>query len=266
MSNSKRWLITGVSSGIGEALAKAVINRGDTVIGCARNAADVAKFEAIAPGRTNDIQVDVTRPEDIKRAVALAVAEGPLDVVVNNAGQSVFGALEEVSLEEMKSIFDVNVFGPWVLAQAVLPHFRERGRGQLVHMSSGCGLIGMPGLSAYCASKHALEGFSEALAAEVAQFGIKLLLVEPGAVATKFISHGTREAAHKNPAYEWLSGNGKAGLEGFYANYATPPEKVAEAVLAALDKPEQPLRILVGDDLRDTVRQKADQINKLATQ
>lgn len=264
MNKAKRWFITGVSSGIGESLAEAVLERGDFVVGCARNAADVAKFEAKKPGRTKGLQLDVTRPDDIKQAIKLAIAEGPLDVVVSNAGQSVFGALEEVSLEEMKSLFETNVFGPWAVAQAVLPHFRERGQGQLVHISSGCGLLGMPGLSAYCASKFALEGFSEALAGEVAQFGIKVLIVEPGAVATRFISHGTRVAARKLPEYAWLSGNGKAPLESFYAGYATPPAQVAKAIFAALDNPEPPLRILVGDDLRGSVRQKAEQLTGLA--
>lgn len=266
MNSSKRWLITGVSSGIGKSLAEAALERGDIVFGCARSDSDVANFSALAPGRAKGIQLDVTITGEIKRAVDRALSEGPLDVVVSNAGQSIFGAFEETTIAEAKSIFEVNVFGPWALAQAVLPHFRGRGRGQLVHISSGMGLFGMPGLSAYSASKFALEGFSESLALEVAQFGIKILLVEPGAVATRFISHGTREATHRMPEYSWLSGGGKSTLEGFYAEYATPPEQVAKAIFSALDNPDHPLRLLVGDDMRDPTRMKAEQLQKLAQQ
>lgn len=264
MSESKRWLITGVSSGIGRAMAEAVIKRGDFVVGCARSEEDVAGFEALAPGQTKGVQLDLSRADDVEQAVNRIVAEGPLDVVVNNAGQSIYGAFEETSLAEVKALFDVNVFGPWALAQAVLPHFRERRSGQLIHMSSGCGLNGMPGLSAYCASKFALEGFSEALSFEAAQFGIKLLIVEPGAVATKFISHGTREAARRMPEYSFLSGEGKAGLEGYYATCASSPESVVEAIFTALDNPQPPLRILVGDDVREPVRAKGEQVLELA--
>ena len=259
MSNPRRWLITGVSSGIGRAIAEAALDRGDAVVGCARKEAGVAGFASTSE-RATGIQLDVTRPDDIQQAVDRALADGPLDVVVNNAGQSLFGAFEEVSLPELKSLFDVNVFGPWLVAQAVLPHFRERGKGHLVHISSGMGLVSMPGLSAYSATKFALEGFSEGLAAEVAQFGIKLLLVEPGAVAGKFISHGTGETATRLPEYEWLSGRGKEPLQSYYEQVTTTPEQVAEAILAAIDNPEQSLRLVVGEDMRETVRMKAEQL------
>lgn len=264
MSKTRRWLITGISSGIGQALAEAALERGDTVYGTARRPEDVAKFEARAPGRSKGVQLDVTRHADIGQVVERIVSEGPLDVVVANAGQSIFGALEETSVEEVKALFDVNVIGPWALAQAVLPHFRKQGTGQLVHMSSGCGLNGMAGLGAYCASKFALEGFSEALAQEVAQFGIRLLLVEPGAVATQFISHGTHEAARRMPEYGFLSGQGKSLLEGYYATSALPAQDVAARILAAIDNPDQPLRLLIGDDQRDSVRAKGEQITQLA--
>ena len=260
MSEPKRWLITGISSGIGQALAQAALKRGDTVVGCARNAADVAKFEALAPGRSIGVQLDVSKTDEIDRVIERVAAGGPLDIVVNNAGQSLFGAFEEVSIAEVKALFDVNVFGPWALARAVLPHFRARGQGQLVQVSSACGLNGMAGLSAYCASKFALEGFSEALAFEAAQFGVKLLLVEPGAVATRFISHGTHEAGRRMPEYSFLSGQGKAVLEGYYATSASPPERVAEAILGALDNPQAPLRLLVGEDTHEGVRAKGEQL------
>lgn len=260
MTGAKRWFITGVSSGIGEALAEAALARGDSVVGCARSADDVARFAAKAPGRSVGMQLDVTRPDDVKKVVAAAIALGPIDIVVNNAGQSRFGAFEETSLEEAKGLFDINVFGPWAVAQAVLPHMRQRGGGQLIHISSALGLFGMAGLSAYSASKFALEGFSEALAQEVAAFGIKLLLVEPGAVATKFISHGTKEVARRMPEYAFISGKGKSTLEGYYAAYATAPQQVAEIILTTIAGAEPPLRVVVGPDAQGSVRAKVAQL------
>ena len=121
-----------------------------------------------------------------------------------------------------------------------------------------------PELSHYAASKHALEGFSESMAQEIGAFGIKLLLVEPGAVATKFISHGTREAARRMPEYSFISGTGKSGLEGYYASAASSPEEVVTAIFAALDSPEPPLRVIVGDDLRGTLHGKGEQLLQLA--
>lgn len=260
MTGAKRWFITGVSSGIGEALAEAALARGDSVVGCARSSDDVARFAAKAPGRSIGMQLDVTRPDDVKRVVAAAIAAGSLDIVVNNAGQSRFGAFEETSIEEAKGLFDINVFGPWAVAQAVLPHLRQRGGGQLIHISSALGLFGMAGLSAYSASKFALEGFSEALAQEVAAFGIKLLLVEPGAVATKFISHGTREVSRRMPEYAFVSGNGKSTLEGYYASYASSPQQVADAILSTIASAEPPLRLIVGVDAQGSVQAKVSQL------
>lgn len=252
----RRWFITGVSSGIGAALAQAALARGDSVVGVARDPEAVRRFEALAPGRTEGVRLDVSHPAEVAAAVARAIEGGPLDVVVSNAGQSLFGAFEEVSIGEARALFDVNVFGPWAVAQAVLPHFRARGGGQLVHISSGCGVSGMPGLSAYCASKFALEGFSEAMAGEIAAFGVRLMLVEPGAVATRFISHGTREAGRRMPEYGFLSGQGKAPLDAYYQDAAASPESVAAAILKALDQAEPPLRLVLGEDVRPGVREK----------
>ncbi|GGC02904.1 short-chain dehydrogenase/reductase [Novosphingobium endophyticum] len=264
MTGERRWFITGISSGIGQALAHAALAAGDSVIGTARDDNTIARFEESSPGRAIGIRLDVSRLADIAGAVDRALTHGPVDILVNNAGQSLFGAFEEVPVEEARALFDVNVFGPWALARAMLPHFRARGAGQFVHVSSGCGLNGTPGLSAYCASKFALEGFSETLALEIAGFGLRVMIVEPGAVATRFISHGTREAGSPIEAYAALSGSGKAMLEGYYATAASTPESVADAIMAALAAPEPPLRLLVGDDGRPAVLQKADHLRMIA--
>lgn len=256
MGSKQRWLITGVSSGIGAALAGAALARGDDVVGTTRDDEALARFEAQAPGRAIGLRLDMA---DMARGEADGRLDevGPIDILVNNAGQSLFGAFEETAVAEAKALFEVNVFGPWVMTQALLPQFRERGNGTIINISSGCGLSGTPGLSAYCASKFALEGFTETLAQEVAAFGIRTMLVEPGAIATRFISHGTREAGRRIAAYGFLSGQGKAMLDGYYAVAASPPERVADAIMAALDASDLPLRLPIGEDMRGALRQKA---------
>ncbi|KKW91917.1 SDR family oxidoreductase [Sphingobium chungbukense] len=260
----RRWLITGISSGIGAALAKAALTQGDHVIGTARDAQAIAAFEAEGAGRAKGIVADMSDAAQIARLASETLAAGPVDILVNNAGQSLFGAVEEVDLDDARRLFEVNFFGPWALTQALLPHFRSRGSGTIVQLSSGCGLTGTPGLGAYCASKFALEGLTETLALEVAAFGIRAMLVEPGAIATRFISHGTREAQVRIADYGFLSGQGKAVLDSYYAAAASPPEAVAEAILTALDGETLPLRLPVGEDMRGALAQKASALAALA--
>ena len=264
MVGQKHWFITGISSGIGAALAKAVLERGDRVTGTARSAEARAQFEGLAPGRAHGILLDMADQAGLEAAAASAWREAPVDVLVNNAGQSLFGAFEEVSAEETRKLFEVNVFGPWTLTRAMLPLMRERGTGTVVQLSSGCGLYGLAGLSAYCASKFALEGFSEALAQEVAGFGLKVMIVEPGAVATRFISHGTKEATQRLDSYGFVSGQGKSILDAYYETGAVSPESVARDILAALDGPEVPLRLLLGTDNKGGVLAKLNAIKALA--
>jgi NAD(P)-dependent dehydrogenase (short-subunit alcohol dehydrogenase family) len=261
----RNWFITGVSSGIGAALARSALGRGDTVIGTVRRKDALAPFESLAPGRAHALMLDVEQPEQIAPAVSAAVARaGHIDVVVNNAGRSHYGALEEIALNDAQGLFAANVFGPMQVMQAFLPHLRARGGGSIVNLSSGCGLFGVPGLSAYCASKFALEGLSEALAAEVAPFGIRVMLVEPGAVSGQFISHGTGEAANRLPEYAGVTGMGKAAFDEMYATMADSPEQVAQAILAAVDQPDLPLRLIVGDSVKYGARMKAEAFAALA--
>ncbi len=264
MNGPRRWLITGVSSGIGAALADLALARGDTVIGCARDAQRLSEFEASAPGRAIGLRLDLSVADAVGPALQRVIAAGPLDVVVSNAGQGLFGAFEETSISEAKALFDINVFGPWAVAQAVLPHMRERRAGQIVHISSGVGLTGMAGMSAYSASKFALEGLSEALAQEIAAFGIKLLIVEPGAVKTPFITSGTKETASRIDDYAFISGEGRSSLAGYYEASASTPQAVADAVLAAIDQSNQPLRLLVGEDLKQAVHGKGEHLVAIA--
>ncbi|MFE3288415.1 SDR family oxidoreductase, partial [Streptomyces sp. NPDC059233] len=181
------WLITGASSGFGRTLTEAALAAGDTVVAAARRTQSLEALAAEHPERLVPLAVDVS---DVARAEA-AVAEvvdrfGRIDVLVNNAGRGLIGAVEETSDAELRDLMDLHFFGPAALTRAVLPHMRARKSGAVVQMSSMGGRLSFPGVGAYSATKFALEGLTEALAGEVAAFGIKALIVEPGAFRTGF--------------------------------------------------------------------------------
>jgi NAD(P)-dependent dehydrogenase (short-subunit alcohol dehydrogenase family) len=262
----RNWLITGVSGGIGLALAQAALEAGDAVAGAVRREEDAQAFEALAPGRAHALMLDVDRRPDIMPAVVDAIAAlGHLDILVNNAGCSLFGAIEEVELAEAEAVFATNVFGPMAVVQAALPHMRARRKGVIVNISSGCGVNAVPGIGVYSASKFALEGLSEALAMEVQPFGLKVMIVEPGAINTRFISHGTRNSSRRLDAYAPLSGAGKEVLNAYYEVGGEPPETVAKAILGALASPEPPLRLMLGRDNRAMIRNKFETLLALAS-
>jgi NAD(P)-dependent dehydrogenase (short-subunit alcohol dehydrogenase family) len=179
------WLITGANSGFGRAITEAAVAAGDTVVATARNVENLNELISAHPGRVDTLSLDVTNP-GAAAAVAADVAGryGQIDVLVNNAGRSHVGALEETTDAELRAMFDVGVFGPAALIRAVLPHMRARGSGTIVQISSMGGQMSFAGFSAYSATKFALEGMSEALADEVRPLGIRVLIVEPGAFRT----------------------------------------------------------------------------------
>jgi NAD(P)-dependent dehydrogenase (short-subunit alcohol dehydrogenase family) len=192
-----------------------------------------------------------------------ALTSERIDVLVNNAGIGMVGAVEECSIDEARSVFEANFFGALRLIQAFLPRMRSQQSGRIINVSSGVGLMGMPGMPIYSASKQALEGLSEALAGEVAPFGIKVTLVEPGAVLSNFIGSGMLEAQHRLADYASFTGHGRAGLARYYETQAAKPEMVAQAVLAIADDPAPPLRKLVGTDVLQSARAKHEQMRSL---
>ena len=259
----ERWFITGVSSGIGRAIAEAALNRGDRVVGTVRKAVDLAPFEALGED-AHALLLDLDRTETAHAVATEAIALlGDVDVVVCNAARSLFGAIEETSTQEMQALFTTNLFGQHAVMRAFLPHFRARGRGRIVAISSGAGIGATPGVGVYSATKFALEGLCEALSQEVADFGIAVTLIEPGAIASRFISHGTQDVAGRMPAYAALSGGGKDGLQIYYETAASPAS-VADAVLAAMDMDRPPLRVPVGPDTMATIRNRAAALQALA--
>lgn len=247
------WLITGASSGFGMALAEAALANGDKVAATARRMEKLEDLLQQAPERAYAVALDVTDPQSVSRAVDEVIERfGRVDVLVNNAGHGQVGAVEETTEEELRGIFDVHVFGPAALVRAVLPSMREQSSGAIVQMSSFGGQVSYPGFSAYCATKFALEGFSEALAGEVSPFGIKILIVEPGAFRTGF-SGGALVQSQEMPEYKETAGQTRHMITGVDGTQPGDPAKAAQAIIEALDAENTPLHLPLGADAVDGI-------------
>lgn len=271
MSDQKRkWLITGVSSGLGRALALAALARGDTVIGTLRQAGQLAGFEALAPGRAIAVRLDVTDKDQVRDVVAGAIEQaGGIDVVVNNAGYGLSGAAEELSDAEMRHQMETNFFGLVAVTQAALPFMRAQRRGHFVNISSVAGYKGILGMSAYSASKFAVEGFSESLAAEAGHLGIKVTIVEPGAFRTNWSSDtAIVRSARVIEDYAATAGVVRAGLSQMDGRQQNDPAKGAEAIIQAVEAEAPPLRLPLGSDsvtyLRDKLAAMAKELEAWA--
>ncbi|MET7757148.1 oxidoreductase [Streptomyces sp. NPDC005389] len=257
---SKVWLITGANSGFGRAFAEAAIAAGDIVVAAARRTETLDDLVAAHPDQVDPVALDVTDTAAVDTVVAeVAERHGRIDVLVNNAGRTHVGSVEETSDAELRSLFDVHVFGPAALARAVLPHMRARRSGAIVQLSSVGGQMSMAGFGAYSATKFALEGMSEALAAEVRPLGIDVLIVEPGAFRTSLF--GNHSLSGDGIAdYTETVGATRAFVETGGGLQEGDPAKAAAAVLAALNADETPLRLALGDDSIDTILGHLDQV------
>ncbi|MDB5985165.1 MAG: short-chain dehydrogenase/reductase [Nevskia sp.] len=246
----KTWLITGVSSGFGRALAQAALKRGDHVVGTVRRAADKESFEALLPGFAQAVLLDVTDEAAVKRVVAQVERDcGVIDVLVNNAGYGLVAGVEEASLAEIRAQFEVNVYGAVAMMQAVLPAMRARRGGRIVNVTSVSGLVGWPSLGIYSGSKFALEGICETLAQEVAEFGIKVIMIEPGGFRTEFAGRSRVVAAQPIADYDTTAtGNCKRLLDEHAGHERGDPDQAAQAILTVVDASEPPLRLLLGAD------------------
>ncbi|MFB6572737.1 oxidoreductase [Streptomyces noursei] len=251
---SRTWLVTGASSGFGRAIVEAAVAAGDFVVAAARRTAALDELVAAHPGRVVAQRLDVTDVAAAESAVGELVERyGRIDVLVNNAGRGVVGAVEETTDRELREVMDLHLFGPAALTRAVLPHMRRRRSGAIVQMSSMGGRFAFAGVGAYCASKFALEGLSEALAAEVAPLGIKVLIVEPGAFRTGFAAAGALRQSAALPAYEEMVGPVRASLAASDGEQPGDPAKAAAALLTALDAEHTPLRLPLGNDAADAL-------------
>jgi NAD(P)-dependent dehydrogenase (short-subunit alcohol dehydrogenase family) len=247
------WLVTGAGSGFGRAVTEAAVAAGDVVVATGRRPDALADLVTAHPDQVEALRLDVT--DGTEAAAVVQDVErryGRIDVLVNNAGRGQVGAAEETTDEELRALFELHVFGPAALVRAVLPGMRARGSGAIVQLSSFGGQVAYPGFSAYCATKFALEGYSEALAAEVAPLGIRVLVVEPGAFRTGFSGAGLVESASL-PAYEATVGPTRTMIKGIDGTQPGDPAKAAAAILAALDAGTTPLRLPLGDDAVDGI-------------
>ncbi|GII32944.1 SDR family NAD(P)-dependent oxidoreductase [Planotetraspora mira] len=240
---SKVWFVTGTSRGFGHAFAIAALRRGDRVAATARDTESLKHLAESYGDAVLPLQLDVTDRAGVGAAVAAAHERfGRLDVVVNNAGYGLFGAVEELSEQQIRDQMETNFFGALRVTQAVLPILRTQGSGHLIQISTTGGIAAFPTLGGYHASKWALEGLSESLAQEVAGFGIKVTLVEPGRFDTDWLG-SSAVLADPNPVYEEVK---KAVHAAVSADPVGDPEAASLALLQIVDAEQPPLRVLFG--------------------
>jgi NAD(P)-dependent dehydrogenase (short-subunit alcohol dehydrogenase family) len=257
---SRVWLITGSSSGFGREIADAALARGDSVVATARRPETLADLAASAPDRVLVVGLDVTRADQIEAAVAAALERfGQIDVLVNNAGYGSVGAVEEIDMADLRGLMETMFFGAVALTQAVLPHMRERRGGAIVQISSMGGQLSPPGFGAYCSAKFALEAMSESLATEAEPYGIRVLIVEPGAFRTEF-GGGRMHRSRDSGLYTDTAGQNRAYMDGADGTQPGDPHKAAAAIVSALDAADAPLRLALGDDAVDAIRAKHERL------
>lgn len=244
IKTSKVWFVTGASSGIGQAVARAALDRGEDVVAVSRSADGAAEL-AGCRGRALTIAADIRDETAVRDAVDRAVEHfGRIDVVVNAAGYGLFGAVEEVSDAQARALFDTNVFGSLNVLRAAMPVLRAQRRGHVVQGSSVYGQFAHAGVGLLAATKHAVEGLSDAFAAEVNPLGIRVTILEPGFTATSFLAN--LHTAQPLPAYEGTVGEIRSALGTLPASAFGRPEDVATAVLTAVDADEPVLRLTPG--------------------
>jgi NAD(P)-dependent dehydrogenase (short-subunit alcohol dehydrogenase family) len=255
----KTFLITGVSSGLGRAFAKAVLGAGHRVIGTVRSAEDAALFASVP--RTYPLQLDVTDYASIPAAIAKAEREaGVVDVLVNNAGYGHEGVVEEASMEDLQRQFAANVFGPVAMIKAVLPGMRERRRGHIVNVTSMGGFITMPGIAFYCGSKFALEGISESLGKELKAFGIRVTALAPGQFRTDWAGRSMDRSPRSIADYDSVMNPIRVARQAKSGSQPGDPDKAALALLTLIEADTPPVRLFLGDDALGLVDQKLEQM------
>jgi len=261
--SSRTWFITGASTGFGRLLAAELLKRGEQVGATARSQAQIEDLARKYPGKAKAFVLDVTKPDQIAAAAAQAIqAFGHIDVLVNNAGYGVSGAIEEVSEEEFEPMFQTNIYGLIRTTRVFLPHFRERKSGHIINFSSIAGLIGTPGWGFYATTKFAVEGFSEALAGEMNPLGVHVTVIEPGPFRTDFLGRSGKLAEREIPDYAQSAGKARQYLKTQNGKQPGDPRKAIEAVIAVVDSPNPPVHLLLGRTALVRFRGKLEQWEK----
>jgi NAD(P)-dependent dehydrogenase (short-subunit alcohol dehydrogenase family) len=241
------WLITGCSTGFGRELAQRILQRGWRAIVTARNAAQVADIAGLAEDRALALELDVSRPEQIDAAVEAAMEKfGRLDALVNNAGYGYQATAEEGDDAEIRAQFDTNVFGLFALTRAVLPIMRAQRSGHIINVSSVAGLVGFPGSGYYAASKHAVEGWSDALRAELDPLGIGVTCVELGPFRTDWAGRSLRQTPNKIADYAETAGKRLVGTKQMSGAQAGDPARASDIMIALTQQPKAPARLVLG--------------------
>lgn len=250
--SGKVWFITGSSRGFGRIWTEAALKRGDKVAATARKLESIADFKEKYGSNVLPLELDVTNNEQVKSAVEQAYAHfGKLDIVLNNAGYSLVSTIEEAKADEIKAMYETNIFGPLSVIKAALPLLRQQGYGHILGTSSNLGHITMPVIGYYCSSKWAFEAIHESLAAEIKQFGIKVTIIEPGAYATEFGSSDSLKFASNLDIYTEFKKQFIDGLQGMKRG---DPNATPEALFAVVDAENPPLRFFLGSHNLPQVR------------
>ncbi|MCR4267276.1 SDR family NAD(P)-dependent oxidoreductase [Nitratireductor sp. ZSWI3] len=260
----KVWLVTGASRGLGREIARAALDAGETVVATARSAEALRDTFGDEQDRFHVLTLDITDAE-AANAVAAETTErfGAIDVLVNNAGYAELGFFETFTDAAVRRQFEVNLFGTMNLARAVVPHMRARRSGLIVTISSVSGLVSNAGGAVYSASKFAVEGWMEGFAQEVAPFGIRSLLVEPGMLRTDFMDgKSARFGSIDIPDYAEAVAQYRAFVDGANGNQPGDPKLLAERIVALASQGEAPARLVFGDDARQWAGAKVDQLRQ----
>jgi NAD(P)-dependent dehydrogenase (short-subunit alcohol dehydrogenase family) len=251
------WLITGCSTGIGREIALAALNKGYRVVVTARNSKTVEDLCAAYPERALAVDLDVTKPDQIKAAIEAAHrAFGGIDVLVNNAGYGYLAALEEGEDEQIRAMFETNFFGPLAVIKAVLPDMRKQGKGYIINISSQAGLMSNPGTAYYSSTKFALEGMTEGLCRELAPFGVRVTAVEPGPFRTDFSGRSLKQIQSTINDYDDTVGARRAMITAIHGTAPGDPRRAGEAIVDLFELDEPPLQLLLGRPVYDAYRKK----------
>jgi NADP-dependent 3-hydroxy acid dehydrogenase YdfG len=253
----RTWFITGASTGFGRSLAEEVLKAGGKVVATARNRDKIADLEAKYPQMVKAIALDVTDAVQVDSAVTQAFAQfGRVDVLVNNAGYGLAGAIEEVSEAEYMPMFETNVFGLLRVTRAFLPHLRKQRSGHILNLSSIGGLVASPGMGYYNATKFAVDGLSEALAAEVAPLGIRVTIIEPGPFRTDFLGRSGVVAKTRIADYDATAGSMRKYFAENDGKQKGDPLRAVHAMMQVVESPNPPLRLLLGASALQRLRSK----------
>ena len=241
---NKVWFITGASRGFGRVWAEAALKRGDKVAATARSLQSIADLNEKYDANVLTLALDVTNPDQVKTVVAQAYAHfGRLDIVLNNAGYSLVGTIEEANADDVRALYETNIFGTLAVIRAALPLLRQQGGGHILGTSSGLGHVTMPVIGYYCSSKWAFEAIHESLAAEVKPFGINVTIIEPGAYATEFGSQDSLKFADGLDIYVDFKTHFFARLRN---SERGDPNATPEAIFKIVDADHPPLRFNLG--------------------